>query len=175
MPFGYCALLLLPLASRKGRFWWCPKRTLGTAPINETRKITMSEWFDWYCAQVDKSKSFVKFRDRYCCPCCFMPTIGERACYEICAICFWEDDGQDSDDAQIIRGGPNGNYSLSEARENFARYLTMYRPSDEKAFTQGLIRAEKVKIFYTILQKALLDKDEASWQKAILIEQKIHQ
>jgi hypothetical protein len=30
-----------------------------------------------------------------------------------------------------VAGGPNHDYSLTEARENFARYMTMYRPTDE--------------------------------------------
>ncbi|WP_345779118.1 CPCC family cysteine-rich protein [Vibrio sp. Isolate24] len=42
----------------------------------------------------------------YACPCCGYATIGKPAEYEICEICFWEDDGQDG-------------VSLSEARFNF--------------------------------------------------------
>ena len=74
------------------------------------------------------------------CPCCGYPTIDERGAYEICSLCAWEDDGQD--DAahrppgvaavapDAVAGGPNHDYSLSEARENFAQNLTSYRPSD---------------------------------------------
>lgn len=29
------------------------------------------------------------------CPCCGYRTIKERGCYEICAVCYWEDDGSD--------------------------------------------------------------------------------
>ncbi|MBD0739062.1 hypothetical protein BGM09_06450 [Streptomyces sp. CBMA29] len=42
--------------------------------------------------------------------------------YEICPVCFWEDDGQDDHDADEARGGPNRGWSLSEARQNFARF-----------------------------------------------------
>jgi hypothetical protein len=38
----------------------------------------------------------------------------------MCPVCYWEDDGQDDADADIVRGGPNGSLSLSEARRNFA-------------------------------------------------------
>jgi hypothetical protein len=31
-----------------------------------------------------------------------------------------------------VAGGPNGNYSLTEARLNFAQYGHMYRPSDAR-------------------------------------------
>ncbi|WHO76586.1 MULTISPECIES: CPCC family cysteine-rich protein [Rhizobium] len=35
-------------------------------------------------------------------------------------VCFWEDDGQDDHDAELVRGGPNGPLSLVQARLNFA-------------------------------------------------------
>jgi hypothetical protein len=57
----------------------------------------------------------------FACPCCGYLTLGERGGFEICAVCFWEDDGQDEHDAGIVRGGPNGRLSLSDARRNFER------------------------------------------------------
>jgi len=56
---------------------------------------------------------------QFACPCCHCRTLADLAGYEICAVCFWEDDGQGDADADIIRGGPNGKLSLSEARRNF--------------------------------------------------------
>ena len=56
------------------------------------------------------------------CPCCRYPTVGEKAGYEICPICFWEDDGQDDQDADKVRYGPNRSLSLAQARENFATF-----------------------------------------------------
>lgn len=64
------------------------------------------------------------------CPCCGYPTLAERAGFEICELCDWEDDGQPEGDAGAARGGPNGDYSLAEARRNFARFRVMYRPGD---------------------------------------------
>ncbi len=55
----------------------------------------------------------------YRCPCCNYRTLDERGGYDICPVCFWEDDGQDDSDADTVRGGPNGYLSLSEARKNF--------------------------------------------------------
>ncbi|MFF4509354.1 CPCC family cysteine-rich protein [Streptomyces sp. NPDC001401] len=55
----------------------------------------------------------------YRCPCCGYLTLAERGLYEICPVCFWEDDGQDDHDADRVRGGPNGRLSLTEARQNF--------------------------------------------------------
>ena len=40
--------------------------------------------------------------------------------FEICPICFWEDDGQDHHDADVVRGGPNRSLSLRNARANYA-------------------------------------------------------
>jgi len=76
------------------------------------------------------------------CPCCGLPTLTEQGAYEICSICWWEDDGQGDLDADIIRGGPNKQYSLTAARRNFVDHGHMYdhggglplleRPSPER-------------------------------------------
>jgi Cysteine-rich CPCC len=58
----------------------------------------------------------------YRCPCCGFLTLDERGTYDICAVCFWEDDGQDDGDAAVVRGGPNGNLSLAQARRNFVAF-----------------------------------------------------
>ena len=68
--------------------------------------------------------------NRCACPACGYPTIGERSRYDMCHLCKWEDDGQDDDSADEVWGGPNGDYSLKEARLNFFRFGSMYRPDD---------------------------------------------
>jgi hypothetical protein len=60
------------------------------------------------------------------CPCCGLPTLRERASYEICAVCWWEDDGQDDPRASEVWGGPNGRYSLAEARANYRAHGHKY-------------------------------------------------
>jgi hypothetical protein len=72
--------------------------------------------------------------ERFTCPCCAYPTLPDRGHYEICPLCGWEDDNQDDPDADQVWGGPNSDYSLSEARRNFAEHLTQYRVSDISAF-----------------------------------------
>lgn len=57
------------------------------------------------------------------CPSCGYPTLKRRGAYEICGICKWEDDGQDDEDANEIRGGPNSNLSLNESRLNIGRKI----------------------------------------------------
>jgi hypothetical protein len=51
-------------------------------------------------------------------------------------LCFWEDDGQDDLDADEVKGGPNYDYSLLEARNNFSKYMCQYRPDDAVPFSQ---------------------------------------
>lgn len=55
------------------------------------------------------------------CPCCGYRTLDECASYEICKVCFWEDDGEGDADAGIVLGGPNKDLSLTTARENYKR------------------------------------------------------
>jgi len=60
----------------------------------------------------------------YRCPCCGCRTLRERGVFEICPVCWWEDDGQDDHDAEEVRGGPNGVFSLSQARQNYRQFGT---------------------------------------------------
>ncbi|QEE48998.1 hypothetical protein FUA48_05205 [Flavobacterium alkalisoli] len=53
------------------------------------------------------------------CPVCGYLTLKQRCAYDICWLCFWEDDGTDNFDSEIAKGGPNGNMTLSEARTIF--------------------------------------------------------
>ena len=121
-----------------------------------------------------KNKNWAKYRDRFLCPCCFMPTLDGRAGYEICSICFWEDDGQDTDDAEIIRGGPNADYSLEEARENFKHNHTMYRASDERAFNREIKEMPMKKKIYQAFSHAIKTGIESDWVRALEIENEYH-
>lgn len=65
------------------------------------------------------------------CPCCGYPTISPNL-YDVCTICGWVDDGHDDGTAAQIDAGPNGDYSLAQARRNFIERQTMYRGSDRR-------------------------------------------
>jgi hypothetical protein len=89
------------------------------------------------------------------CPCCGYPTIDTRGDFEICSLCAWEDDGQDDPGRlgnaatvppDAIAGGPNHDYSLSEARRNFAQNVTSYRPSDRDFESERAVTAMKRRI-----------------------------
>jgi hypothetical protein len=56
------------------------------------------------------------------CPCCKFRTLSARGSFEICPVCYWEDDGQGEHDADVVRGGPNGSLSLRQAHLNYQRY-----------------------------------------------------
>lgn len=55
------------------------------------------------------------------CPCCGFRTIEERYEFEICTVCWWEDDGHDNNNADKTYGGPNYGLSLTYGRVNFIR------------------------------------------------------
>lgn len=51
------------------------------------------------------------------CPCCDHFTLEDRGQYDICPVCFWEDDGLDIGEIDE-HSGPN-HLSLREGRKNF--------------------------------------------------------
>ncbi len=65
---------------------------------------------------------------RFPCPCCGFLTLEEEptGTYDICPVCFWEDDNVQFHDPDYA-GGAN-EVSLNEARENFR----LYRFSDAR-------------------------------------------
>lgn len=99
-------------------------------------------WFNFYIKEIEKlpESNYKMFDDYYICPCCNFPTLSERWGFEICILCNWEDDGQDNHNADKILGWPNGNYSLTEARENFRLHLTSYRPSDKYHYERTTVK-----------------------------------
>lgn len=90
------------------------------------------------------------------CPCCNFLTKEFANDFEICPICFWQDDGQNDMDSDKIKGGPNKDYSLTEARQNFQRNYTMFRPSDKELF--NYTREKKNKNGKVVLNKVSIKK-----------------
>jgi hypothetical protein len=89
-----------------------------TPDVAEQRR----RWFDWYVNQLDHNSAIHPVGcGPFHCPCCGCKTLDQRGGYDICPVCFWEDDGQDDHDADVVRGGPNGALSLTQARQNYIR------------------------------------------------------
>lgn len=79
-------------------------------------------WFEAYVATLESgSVRATPEGGPYRCPCCHRLTLDERGGFEVCPVCFWEDDGQDDHDADMVRGGPNRALSLTQARANYLR------------------------------------------------------
>ena len=68
-------------------------------------------------------------KDRYPCQCCGFLTLSDPATgsYEICPVCFWEDDLVQNEDPEYA-GGAN-RVSLGTARENYIRFGATERAS----------------------------------------------
>lgn len=97
------------------------------------------------------------------CPCCGYPTLSARGEYEICLLCDWEDDNQGDADAADVRGGPNGDYSLQEARGNFMKNFLMYRGNNL------VVHAKAIKV-----KKSLMAAyNEELWASIVLLKNEL--
>ena len=58
----------------------------------------------------------------YACPCCRNLTLSEQppGTYEVCPVCYWEDDPVQFDDEEY-EGGANS-VSLKQARQNYQAF-----------------------------------------------------
>ena len=59
---------------------------------------------------------------RYRCPCCGYKTLETPGALQLCPICWWEDDGQEDEDASEVRLTVNGQLSLNQARTNYTDF-----------------------------------------------------
>lgn len=58
--------------------------------------------------------------NKHQCPCCDYYTLSERGIYDICPVCFWEDDGIDINQLDQ-HSGPN-HITLRAGRSNFQKF-----------------------------------------------------
>jgi hypothetical protein len=67
---------------------------------------------------------------------------------------FWEDDSQDNFNANENLGGPN-DISLSQARLNFEKYLSMYPDFNIRETKERLeLKAQVISLFNSVLNEA---------------------
>ena len=90
---------------------------------NLSRDPSATEMLDLRCAETWRKGDYPRPAT---CPCCKFPTLNDNGGFEICVICWWEDDGQTDQDADEVRGVPNSHYSLTQAQKNFANHGHMY-------------------------------------------------
>ena len=92
-------------------------RGLSPLALSEER-AARTRWFESYVETLDHGSVLASGSPPYACPCCHCLTLSARGIFDICSVCFWEDDH----DADVVRGGPNGRLSLTQARENYAHF-----------------------------------------------------
>lgn len=96
--------------------------------------------------------------DKYPCPCCGLPTIDEPGIYDICAVCWWEDDGHDG----LSPFSPN-RISLLEARANFSLHYTMFAPGLEPdGIADTLEQRERKRLLVALFEQLRSDTDSGS-------------
>lgn len=113
--------------------------------------------------------------NRDTCPCCRYLTLPLRdhpnmPTYSICELCDWQDDGQNDMDAEKIYGGPNGKYSLSEARENFKRNLVMFSQDDVSRIMVDSPKESLIKSLLIEKFKKINDEKDDQIKKKLWIE-----
>ncbi|MBK8255265.1 MAG: hypothetical protein IPK82_21715 [Polyangiaceae bacterium] len=67
------------------------------------------------------------------CPCCGYLTLDRRGEYDICAVCFWEDDGS----VDPVRYSSVNHMTLGEGREHFLRVGACEERLIEKVVPNG--------------------------------------
>jgi ribosomal protein L37AE/L43A len=140
------------------------------------------KFFDTYGSRSNEQAAGAPLRGvLFTCPCCGYPTLVERAAYEICGLCNWEDDGQDNNNADEIWGGPNKDYSLIEARDNFESYLVMYAPENDMRIggpdskREREIKRQLVNAYSQLIEDRTPDEINALWNLVHEAEQALRQ
>ena len=71
------------------------------------------------------------------CLVCNYKTLSKRGGFEICPVCYWEDEG-DIIDIDKPTYGPNGDLSLVDARNNFKQFGTIKKAFIDKVRKQRM-------------------------------------
>lgn len=137
-------------------------------------------FFDNLHSVSESSETDSSLANRVSCPCCGYPTLGGRGSYQICELCWWEDDGQDDVDENVTRGGPNKDFSLAEARANFAAYLVKYPPTQDTRIggpnSEAVrdVKKELISVFDAMVSSASAESLNDLWLKARLLEKTLY-
>ncbi|MFY0697560.1 MAG: hypothetical protein JXR11_06895 [Balneola sp.] len=85
------------------------------------------------------------------CPCCHYIAIKERNIYEICPVCYWEDEGEKWDLELDIESGANHGLTLREGRKNFAEFGA----SDKKWIGKVVSKENRTKFQFKLQENTL--------------------
>lgn len=108
------------------------------------------------------------------CPCCGYPTLKKRSYDEICMLCDWEDGGYNELNPEKIDGGPNGEYSLEEARRNFEVHLIMYRKKPKNMSPALMEKKRMLMEAYKSLDENNEETETIKWDKIIKLERSLN-
>jgi hypothetical protein len=96
------------------------------------------------------------------CPCCGRASLTEQASYDICKVCWWEDDGQDNDQADH-GSGPN-HLSLTQARANYLAFgIFDPRREDLRAHQEPAAKYAIVRTFALSRDRDEVMERESRW------------
>ena len=124
--------------------------------------VTRRAYFEDYADTIEQlPPSMVKFGVRATCPCCGYPTLRERGMDEICDLCRWEDDGQDDRDAEVVRHGPNRNWSLTAGRDHFAD-LGVDSPDKQQ-----------MRDLFDAMQSTPMSEHERLWAEVVVVAERL--
>lgn len=113
--------------------------------------------------------------ERANCQCCGYPTLDRKGYDEICLLCDWQDDSKEEEFAKDVLGGPNRDYSLEEARNNFNSFFSMYR-ENELDETEWCVLDEKRNVMaaYDSLNNADNKCEEEKWGVIVNLEERLY-
>ncbi|WP_051574269.1 CPCC family cysteine-rich protein [Mycobacterium sp. URHB0044] len=104
------------------------------------------------------------------CPCCGYATLDERGAYNICHVCWWEDDGTDNDDADKVYGGPNSDVSLTQGRANFLAHGTSDpRRDDLLPLHDPPERYRRVRTFVLSTDRREVSEPKQGWTSRVFV------
>jgi hypothetical protein len=101
------------------------------------------------------------------CPCCGYITLSARDADDICVVCWWHDDGQDNADADIVRGGPNYELSLTQARANMLIHgMSNPRRTDLAGQRHAAARYELARRFVLSGTRSAIAEPATGWESS---------
>jgi len=99
------------------------------------------------------------------CPCCGACSLSSRGDYDICRVCWWEDDGQDNHNADTVMGGPNYHLSLTQARVNYLESgISDPARTDLRQHQDPVRKYSQGRSFVLSADKQTVTEPDANWQ-----------